>query len=100
LAKKTATLSFFSAEKGGAYGSQRNQEMRASDLYVSGHFGGVLQPAVRDNGKNAGRGLQVPALDLRGQNGIRRPRIISEEALATHPRAVYWGQFSSPNSYR
>jgi hypothetical protein len=32
LARETATLAFFTGEKGGTYGSQRNQEMRASGL--------------------------------------------------------------------
>ena len=66
LAKETATLALFTTEKGGAYGSQRNQEMRTSGLYVSGHFGEVLQPAVRGDGRNPGRGLQVPSFDLQG----------------------------------
>jgi hypothetical protein len=66
LAKETATLALFTTEQGGAYGSQRNEEMRTSGLYVSGRFGEVLQPAVRGDGRNLGRGLQVPSLDLQG----------------------------------
>src|SRR5271155_2371368 len=79
--QETATLSLFTAAKGGSNGSQRNQEMRTSGLYLSGHFGEILQPAVRDDGRNPGRGLQVPSLDLRGPNGIRGPRIVSAGAL-------------------
>jgi len=94
LAKETVTLSFFTTAKGGSHGSQRNQKVRTSGLYVSGHFGGVLQPAVRDDGKNTGRGLQMPSLGLRGQNGIRGPRIISEDALAAHPHAVSYATIS------
>jgi hypothetical protein len=81
LAKETVTLAPFTTEKGGAYGHQRNQEMRTSGLYVSGHFGEVLQPAVRDDGRNPGCGLQVPALSLQGQNRIRGPRIVIEDAI-------------------
>jgi hypothetical protein len=66
LAKETATLVPFSSEKEGAYGSQRNQEMCTSGLYLSGHFGEVLQPAVRGDGRNPGRGLQVPTLGMQG----------------------------------
>jgi hypothetical protein len=89
LAQETATLALFTNEKGGVYGSQRNQEMRAPGLYVSGHFGAVLQPAVRSDGRNSGRGLQVPSLGLRGQNGIRGPRITNEGA-------VHLGKLSRP----
>jgi hypothetical protein len=78
---KTDTLARRTTEKGGAYGHQRNQEMRTSSLYVSGHCGELLQPAVRDDGRNPGRGLQVPSLRLHGQNGIRSPRIVIENAL-------------------
>ena len=74
---------------GGAYGRQRIQKMRASGLYVSGHFGEILQPAVRDHGENPGRGLQVSSLGLRGQNGIRGPRVMRKDAQAAHPQAVY-----------
>src|SRR5208282_4909308 len=80
-AKKTVTLALLTTEKGEAYGHQRNQEMRTSDLYVSGLFGEVLQPAVRGDGRNSGPGLQVPSLGLQGQNGIRGPRIVSEDAV-------------------
>ena len=62
---ETATLALFT-ERGGAYGSQRNQEMRTSGLYVSGHFREVLQPAVRGDGRNPGHRLQMPAFDLQG----------------------------------
>jgi hypothetical protein len=86
MALLQATLALFTAEKGGAYGSQRNQEMRTSGLYVSGHFGEVLQPAVRGDGRNPGRGLQVPSLGLQGQNGIRGPRIVIEDALRASVR--------------
>ena len=55
--------------------------MRTSGLYLSGHIGKVLQPAVRGDGRNPGRGLQVPPFDLRGQDGIRGPRIVVEVAL-------------------
>jgi len=73
---ETATLAFF-AKRGGTYGSQRKQEMRTSDLYVSGHCREVLQCAVRGDGRNPGLGLQVPALDLQGSNGARGARIVS-----------------------
>jgi hypothetical protein len=66
LAKETATLALSRPKRGGAYGSQRNEEMRTSGLYVSGHFGKVLQPAVRGDGRDPGRGLQVPPFGLRG----------------------------------
>jgi hypothetical protein len=66
LAKDTATLTVFSTAKGGAHGSQRSQEMRTPGMYVSGRFGEVLQTAVRDDGRNPGRGLQVPSLSLQG----------------------------------
>ena len=62
---EAATLTLFT-EGRGAYGSQRNQEMRTSGLYVSGHFREVLQRAVRGDERNPGLGLQVPALDLQG----------------------------------
>jgi hypothetical protein len=89
LVEETATLWFFTTQQGGAYGCERNQKMRASGLYVSGHFGEILQPAVRDHGKNAGRGLQVSSLGLRGQNGVRGTRIIRQDHLAAGPYAVF-----------
>ena len=51
--------------------SQRNQEMRTPSLYLSSHFGEVFQPAVRGDERYPGRGLQVPALGLQGQNNAR-----------------------------
>jgi hypothetical protein len=61
--------------------SSDTKEVRTPSLFLSGHFGEVLQPAVRGNGRCPGRGLQVPALGLQGQNRIRGPRIIIEGAL-------------------
>src|SRR5271165_4963607 len=66
---------------GRSYGQQRNQEMRPSGLFVSGHFGEVLQPAVRGDGGNPGCGLQVFSLSLQGQDGIRSRRVVVEAAV-------------------
>jgi hypothetical protein len=69
FAAKTDTLPPFITAKGGIHG--RHQEMRASGLYVSGDFAEVLQPAVRNDGRYAGRGLQVPSFRLQGQDRVR-----------------------------
>ena len=61
--------------------------MRTSGLYVPGHFGEVLQPAVRSDGGYGGCGLQVPAFGVQGQDGIRRARVIIEKRT-TRPREI------------
>lgn len=84
----------FGRRKGEVRGNQRKHEMRTSGLYVSGHFGEVLQHAVRSDGRYAGLGLQVPPLDLRGQNGSRSPRIIinaRRSARRARIAAPAWG---------
>jgi hypothetical protein len=60
------TLPLFVSEKGVTHGSPGNQEMRAPGVYVSGHFGEVLQPSMRGDGGNRRRGLHLPSLGLQG----------------------------------